>query len=754
MKRLYNKLLRAAFTTLSIVFASSYVNASIDEYSSSGSPAISAHRASFNSNDFTDFASLYVSNYGDLALSDYSGPYKLLWQFSSDGGSTWTEYSDGKKNSTNNIRPVHGGHYRCVVSRRAIATGEMSSTISNVIKVTDTKSDSKQILTNLPIIIVRTDVEDFPSGFDFMGSNENMAAAKKKISVDVKIIWDENSSDDVTNIYTDADVTNKERLYYDSKARMNYRGSSSMANAKRNYAFVVGNDSCTIKGTWVKDKKKMFNLNKSKDKDFILYASVADETYMRNMLSLDLYEDMTGEWNAHGRYVRLFVNGEDKGLYIFMEKNKVESNRIRVEEDGYVFKYDKTDIVDRASSTSGDRSTFTTDLTGKTDISTFHLWVDHAFEVVYPEWDEDDYTDEAWSAVINRLRDRITLFESALSKGDYEAVANYIDYDSWADNFIINEFTMNYDGYRISQYFKMESSDAKIKASPLWDMELGLGKRFDSYYYDKFLYQTHDVAHESDFPIPFWWDGYTRSGVHVGERYGLMDDACFKAKIRQRWQKYIASDGALSEGNILSHLNRYKEAIGIDYSAIVSWTDGRREGMKKLINNFPEYTINVELSDKKGVKPGTDVVFAAQIEGNTDDICRWYFRPSDGDEWSELQGTGKSYTIENVAASDAGFYKCVVTSKDCSCIQSEAVAQLTLDTTTGVMEPSYSDIDAKLNAYTVADLIYVENGDVANITVSYILGRVISKGSDVIKVPCKGAYIVSSGGQSLKILVK
>ena len=155
-----------------------------------------------------------------------------------------------------------------------------------------------------------------------MSSNEALAAGKEKISVDVKIIWDETSTDDQTNTYVGDDVTNLSRLYYDKKARMNYRGASSMNYDRKNYAFVVGDDSCTVSGTWVKDKKKMFNLNETKDKDWILYAAYTDNTKMRNLLSMNLYEDMTGTWNSHGRYVRLYVNGVDMGIYIFMEKNK------------------------------------------------------------------------------------------------------------------------------------------------------------------------------------------------------------------------------------------------------------------------------------------------------------------------------------------------------------------------------------------------------------------------------------------------
>lgn len=715
-------------------------------------PVIAAHRTVLNSKDFSDFASLYIKSYGGLSSNDYyTGKYNIEWQKSTDGGSSWASFDEGKKYNTNNIRPVSAGDYRANVTRMEIATGNYVTLTSNVITVTDGGGAPKSISTNLPIVIVRTDTEDFPSGFDFLGSNENLAAAKKKISVDVKIIWDEKSTDDVSNTYTGADRTNPQRLYYDRKARMNYRGSSSLANARKNYAFVVGDDSCTTKGKWVKDKKNMFNLNKSKDKDFILYASASDDTYMRNMLSLDLFEDMTGEWNSHGRYVRLFVNGEDMGVYIFMEKNKQGKDRIKTEDDGFVFKYDKTDIVDRATSTEGDRSTFVTELSGITDIPTYGLVVDQAFEMVYPEYDEDEYTDDAWMDVVNRLRGRITEFENALSNSNYSRVRELIDYGSWADNFIINEFTMNYDAFRISQFFKINSADAKIQASPLWDMELGFGNRFGSWSYNTFLYQDDYVAHEWSFPIPFWWDGYTKQGTHVGAGYGLMADDCFKAKIRQQWRRHTADGGALTASNIAEHLNKYYEAVHTSYGAITEWANGRRQGLGNLISQFPEYIRGLNIGGDRVADEGDNVTFTANVSGSGTYNYKWYFRATEDDEWQELEATSKALKLFGVTATDEGEYKCVAEYSGCDCVSEEDSAKLKVNASpTGTDENNYTPCDV----YASDKVIHIACDDAKDIVVLDAVGNVLSRGDKDVTVPCSGVYLVSVNGSVSKILVK
>ncbi|HPG55620.1 MAG TPA: CotH kinase family protein, partial [Candidatus Enterocola sp.] len=652
----------------------SNINSDVD------APEIRAHRNTVNENDFSDFASLYVYSNGNLNTTDFTGATKYLWQKSTDG-SVWSTFEEGRKNNINNIRPVTAAYYRCLVSRYCVSTSKDSTLISNQIQVTNTSGSTNTISSKLPIIIVRTDVKDFPvqpGGNGFLSSNEALAAGKEKISVDVKIIWDETSTDDQTNTYVGDDVTNLSRLYYDKKARMNYRGASSMNYDRKNYAFVVGDDSCTVSGTWVKDKKKMFNLNETKDKDWILYAAYTDNTKMRNLLSMNLYEDMTGTWNSHGRYVRLYVNGEDKGIYIFMEKNKQESSRVQVAEDGYIFKFDKTDIVDRVSSTEGGRCTFTTDKTGWQNIGTYGLIIDQAFEVVYPEWDEADFTQEVWNERMLALKNRINDFETALAAGNYASARNYIDYESWADNFIINEYTKNVDGYRISQFFNMSSATGLIKAAPLWDMELGFNNSSAYGASEKGCTSTsglmaeNSAVHSDSFTIPFWWTGSDKA--YKG--YGLLNDDCFKAKVKERWLIHTAAGGALNESNVQSEINKLASSLNVSApSVITDWvntTSGRPAGLNSIISAYPTYISSASMSDVSNVALGSAAQMAVSVSGTGNYTYAWYFCTTNSindSDWTLLTDNGSAtYSIASAKTTDDGFYRCVVTSQTCDCI--------------------------------------------------------------------------------------
>ncbi|MEE0973883.1 MAG: CotH kinase family protein, partial [Paludibacteraceae bacterium] len=359
---------------------------------------------------------------------------------------------------------------------------------SNVVSITDNSKDAVTFSSKLPVILVRTS-KDFPvHDINTQGypNIEQVEALKAKRSVDVKILWNENGG-----AITQADINNADVLHYDRKARMNYRGSSSLYNPKRSYAFVSGDKNCDAKKLGEVKTKKFGMFGEAAHKDWVLYASYPDATYMRNVLSYHQYAQMTGMWGVKCRYVELYIDGEYQGIYVFMDKITQDENRVNINEDtGYIVKFDKTDIADRYAGKTGanedfKRCTFTTANTGKTGISTYNITVDQAFEIEYPErediaeFDDDGnvVNDAPWNAKVAEIKGMFTNMENAILANDYAKLATLIDYDSWADWFIMNEFSRNADAYRISCVFTVNSASDKIVANPIWDYELGWGNQ-------------------------------------------------------------------------------------------------------------------------------------------------------------------------------------------------------------------------------------------------------------------------------------
>ena len=511
-------------------------------------------RTKVNPEDWTNFTGLYVSETGMDAVSGATKVTNYDWQY--NNGEDWVSYTNDvtetllynstsliTANGANNIRPTKVGQYRCVLTYDDANETTQESNIITLTKETSTAAISS-LERSLPVIVVRTN-EVFPV---CNGSSYNSAQAehfKQKRSVDVKIF--------------DKDG----KLYYDRKARMNYRGSSSLNFVKKSYAFCPGEANCKEKDgmpDYVKTTKhNMFNLGAT-DKDWVLYAAAADPSLMRNRLVMDTYAQMTGEWCVKSMYVELIVDGEYKGVYVFMDKITNNANRVNITDpNGFIVKFDKTDKADRFEE-SGDQKTFATTRTGKKDIDSYDTKVDQLFEIEYPEKDDlEEKEAGSWATFVQTVvKEKFETFEDALANQDYPTVRSIIDYESWADWFIINEYTKNADAYRASCVFVYDGG--KLEARPLWDQELSFdnktansvntsGKGCDNP--DGFLIKNSGVYSDA-FPAPFWFTGGGADGTK-----GLLADPCFISTIQERWSVHTQNGGALTFNALNDRITGY-----------------------------------------------------------------------------------------------------------------------------------------------------------------------------------------------------
>ena len=539
------------------------------------------------SNNMASFAAISFNGNctGKELLKDAEGdPTGFQWKYCTLNGTSWSNY-DGEGATWNNIRPTAAGKYKLVCTMEDNTTVE-----SNEVTITTTSesynaTDLINIKSALPIIMVNTgDNNGFPAcsvaGSDYPSKHADKF--KKKLSVDVKIKVGNN-------------------IVYDKKARMAYRGSSSLNFKKKSYAFCPGADMCGLdedkSPDFVKTKKlDMLSLitggtkTSAKDKDWVLYAATPDPSMMRNILAMETFSAMTGKWGVKNQYVELYVDGEYQGVYVFMDKITQNKGRVNVEwkvdgsSKGFIVKFDKTDLADRYEIPNGDQKTFESAMkTGNTGVISYGTEIDQRFEIEYPE--KEDVIDDggSWADVYTFVKGKIDAFESALKDGDFNTVRTIIDYESWADFFILTEFAKNGDGYRASCVFVYEGG--LLKAYPLWDYELS---------FDNETRQEHDIdkttgllakqttyskvsGENGTFPAPFWWTGnYYNQKTYKG----LLDDPCFVAMVKARWTEHIGVDGALSKAKMQALVNAYNAALTTADGTTTYNTPQKREAHK------------------------------------------------------------------------------------------------------------------------------------------------------------------------------
>ena len=647
--------------------------------------------------DPVDFVAMYVKKDGIVDVDGATKVTAYTWEYSNDDGNSWTECAStatiGVTNGSdkcNNFRPSAVGKYRCKIT---YDKGEQTSNVLTVTGDGSTAKTFKGVTMNIPVISVNTGSGKFPTCDGLSGTaSKNADVMKEKISVDVKIF--------------NADGT----VYYDRKARMNYRGSSSLNFVKKSYAFCTGKEKTkNDKGAVDTGKENLFGLsNGAKDKDWVLYAAAADPSIMRNRLMFDTFRDMTGGWSVNSMYVELVINGEYKGVYVLMDKITANEKRVNVSwkldkqgnttQEGFIVKFDKTDIVDRYENTSGDQKTFKSTYSGHDGFGTYDTNIDQRFEVEYPEKEDIEEEDLEkgqqagdWSVVFNAIKDKFNKFEKELKDGNFSEVQKIIDYQSWADWFIITEFGKNIDGYRASNLFVYDGSkpNAKIEARPLWDQELSFNNTCPNYYESYGAGSTtgfiveNSEGFNNDASTPFWFTGKYKGGrgTYNGSDQtfkGLLDDPCFVAVVKSRWETHKAN--ALSKATLEAKLTAYTDEMGaakdreatfwstrsrqtcqcsyggttgynnIDFATskgtISSWIENRPAGLNTAINGLTglDLTISFTMTPADGVTTPWEAVMVQVNNPSGYDYDLKYTNDLDKVEGVIIQESNDKYT--------------------------------------------------------------------------------------------------------------
>ena len=309
----------------------------------------------------------------------------------------------------------------------------------------------------------------------------NTAGGQPIISKDV---WLEDTS---VQIYLD-----RTTIVYNSNAdSIRGRGNSSWEYSdKKPYALKLANKSEI--------------LGMASSKRWVLLANYGDRTLMRNVIANEIAQctDLsTGmEWSPIGKFVELVLNGEHRGNYYLSEQVRVETNRLNIDEDSdYLLEIDRN-----YDETYKFRSTIK----------------DYPYNIKSPDAPDVSY-----------IEDKIDTIEILLNNGSgYES---YIDYNSFADYWIVYELTQNFEAMGHSPgsvycYFLPDSSFGKLKMGPPWDFDYST---FNLYWP---LKANQTFCDGTTVPSNGYMPETLIMTCHIYYDY-LFQDSNFKTVVKFRW---------------------------------------------------------------------------------------------------------------------------------------------------------------------------------------------------------------------------
>ena len=352
-------------------------------------------------------------------------------------------------------------------------------------------------------------------------------------------------------------ISNPDRKFWDTESfeaamKIRGRGNSTWDMPKKPWKVKL------------EQKARLFDM--SNDKEWCLLANYCDKSLLRNIVAMELSKRLGFKWTPKMVPVEVYLNGSYQGVYNFCEHKKVSKERVDIDTDNGDILFELEQNQDE----------------------TVCWWTEHGAPVMFSEPEEPD------AATIEYAKNFFKEFETALWAKNFEKAYEYIDLDSFIDNFIIQELTKNVDGNLRKSTFLTLEKGGKLEMYHVWDFDISMGNC--DYYGDGL--KTWEG----------WWIKDRGAwGKNHGWYYRLFMDPDFTSKVKARWNEmkpefdtipdYIdrqaailgeAPDRNFKKWNILNQYVWPNAKITGSYTGEVSWLkenySKRLEWLDKKIN--------------------------------------------------------------------------------------------------------------------------------------------------------------------------
>ena len=345
-------------------------------------------------------------------------------------------------------------------------------------------------------------------------------------------------------------------------------------------------------------------------KTWVLLASYFDATQMHDKLIKDLAAELGLAYTASCDWVNLYYDGEYRGIYLLSEKNSVGETSVAITDMEQAYEqlnegYGTNMTTAQAENRYGQQYQYTKDLKEPENITGGYLielnhdmWDEAsgfktrqrvAFNVKSPEWCGKEamryiseyYQDFEDAVYATDKTGAYTGYNASTGKYFYD----YVDMDSLVKVFLLQELSLNCDGFISSVYF-YKDADGKMFAGPIWDQDMTFGTGWtktnaadieDYHYLAKALIQipafkTAVVEYYSSTFAPAVREWLGNNGT-IAHQYNLLKDS---AAMNYKLWDFIRVGDPQADGHIWQ---------GASYESVVadmtSWIDARLSVMDK-----------------------------------------------------------------------------------------------------------------------------------------------------------------------------
>ena len=292
-------------------------------------------------------------------------------------------------------------------------------------------------------------------GYLFINTNKNISSKEDYVDATVQI---------VDNNYT----------LLETPVHIRLRGNSSLEAPKKSYKLKFNN------------KVDIFDFGS--DKEWALIANYYDPSLFRNYYAYNLGKVMGLEYNVDCKFVNVYLNEQNQGLYLFTETVKTSSNRVDIENSYNPDSYEIPFLLELDFKLKENNPNYVEDLLDKEffflDNRKYNGKM-YQFATKYPKsYTKEHITSKQYKFIMDYMN---AVYESVRNQ-NYD---QYIDVDSFINYFIIQELFLNID-QDYSSVFMYKPYGEKLHMGPIWDFDISTGNCNYAGIYDPYR-QMKDV---------------------------------------------------------------------------------------------------------------------------------------------------------------------------------------------------------------------------------------------------------------------
>lgn len=311
-------------------------------------------------------------------------------------------------------------------------------------------------------------------------------------------------------------------------------------------------------GTWTlgSDKKpyqikfdeKVELIGLGRARKWNLLANAMDATNLRTEAAFCLEEILGMRYRYEGRFVELYVDGEYRGLYYLTRAVEISKDLVDLRDPmGLLVELDNLYWEQEKHYITGDGDLMVIKDAVSRDV----------LEV----------------AIMEFLKDYNGL-EIAVTNKKYGETAELVDLESFAQYYLLSEFTINPDAYWTSFYFYKDGDNDKIHVGPGWDFDLAFANRAPHLPDDNMVLKAELQPKNSELQIELSTGWRVNNWLISRIMFDMMEMPEFQEEVRRVYLEKMS--GRLEElvWQIEMTRNKIRLAVKADEEL---WGDGQFE---------------------------------------------------------------------------------------------------------------------------------------------------------------------------------